>query len=654
VIALTEVHRVDDPAFLAVLDRLRWGKCGLTDYKYLQSLIGKRELDPDFTRLILVAGNVVRESLNAVLAAQHARQRESRILLSPAQDSSGSRPIVEPFKSELLAASESACGLRSSWLPLICGAVYVLKKNMSPELGLANSTRLVLRRILWENNPPMFEDDHLLPPLKLQNPPQILVFETLDSLLHKLDPEKYKRGARHKPIPGYAPGEIPITMSECDFQFTRAADIKKFGTKAKAPKHTLWRKQFPVLQAYASTIHGAQGLTLDQIVALLDSCTRYGSAYTMLTRTRTAAGNVILRDFEFKCLRKEPPIHVQTDWVRLQQLEEESLKIWNLVLPHSLQPSNYGTPVPERPASDLPPPKVAARRRKRRRGPPTAPTPLQEVQISPAVLSLPKETSFPIDVPLHRWDKKDLRSLLGLPARSATNLVNAGQGMADFYQQSQTHLHDTGLKFPASRPLILAFSDHLAKIAADQERRARVSDQLLLIQRAASRARLADLLAQQHCVPITATYAYVVRSQGDCGPDSLAFLSATPYVQANMRVWMSRRSALSTSLRNRVVGWMKDNGDTLVPGLGCPFNVMVSTTDWSLQCLKLKQKREYINPVFVAAAACVLKCNICVFTSDPTYPDGIIVYRPLLPTAKTMYLGHTDVPAHFVPLHPPT
>jgi hypothetical protein len=655
VIALTTVHRVDDPVFLEVLDRLRWGKCGLADYKYMQTLIGTRELKPDFERLILVAGNHVRESLNKTLGAQHAMLRQSRILLSPATDTSGNRALPPAFQLELRAAPESECGLRAGWLPLICGGVYVLKRNMSPELGLSNSTRIVLRRILWKGDPPMYVDDPSLPPLQLSVAPEILVFETLASVLHAIDPVKHPDAARHKTISGFNPGEIPITISNKDFEYVRPVDIKKHGTKRKAPNYKLWRLQFPVLQAFASTVHGAQGLTLDQIVALVDTCTRYGSAYTMLTRTRTAAGNVILRDFDFKCLRKPPPIHVQTDWIRLQRLEEDTLRQWHLAMPHSLMPSNYGTPPEDRPASDLPPPPKPSRGRKRK-APATPRTPAQQLQPAPAVAALANpqtNLSFPVDVPLQLWSRNQLTSLLGLSSAAAKNLIAAGVGTADFAANSELHLQDVAQRFPALRPLLCDYGIVLASIASQQNRVANRENAAARALALAHMRRLQAVLAANGRTPVTEAWPFIVRGQGDCGPDSIAWLTASAYLRQNPGVWMPHRPSLSKACRQRVVAWMLLNGDTEIPGMGgLAFSHMVPTVTWPAQCHLLKQPRQPVDHVFLAAAACVHKCNIVVYTSDDNYDNNQLTFSPLDPSETTIHLGHTVDPAHFVPVVP--
>jgi hypothetical protein len=159
VIALTTVHRVDDPIFLEILDRLRWGKCGLADYKYMQSLIGTRELKPDFESYWWQATKCAKASTKHSGPTADGAPRSPRIRMWPAF-----RVVAFHLRRR------------------------VLKRNMSPELGLSNSTRIVLRRILWKGDPAMYVDDAALPPLKLSVAPEILVFETRTRSSYPLGP----------------------------------------------------------------------------------------------------------------------------------------------------------------------------------------------------------------------------------------------------------------------------------------------------------------------------------------------------------------------------------------------------------------------------------------------------------------------------------
>jgi hypothetical protein len=203
------------------------------------------------------------------------------------------------------------------------------------------------------------------------------------------------------------------------------------------------------------------------------------------------------------------------------------------------------------------------------------------------------------------------------------------------------------------RPLLYEYGIVLASIASQQNRAANRENAAALALALAHRHRLQAVLTANNRTPVTKAWPFIVRAQGDCGPDSIAWLSASPYLRQNPGVWMPLRSRLSKVCRKRVVTWMLQNGDTVIPGMdGLAFHHMFPNVPWPAQCQLLAQPREPINHVFLAAAACVHKCNIVVYTSDDNYDDNQLSFRPLIPSATTIHLGHTMDPAHFVPVVP--
>jgi hypothetical protein len=258
-----------------------------------------------------------------------------------------------------------------------------------------------------------------------------------------------------------------------------------------------------------------------------------------------------------------------------------------------------------------------------------------------------------VDLPLQLWTRKQLTSLLGLSSAAATNLIAAGVGTADFAVSSELHLQDVAHRFPALRPLLCDYGITIASIASQQNRAAIRENAAARALALADMHRLQEVLAGNDRKTVTAAWPFIVRGQGDCGPDSIAWLTASPWLRQQPNVWMPHRPSLSKACRQRVVAWLVLNGDTEIPGMdGLAFSHMVPNVTWPAQCHLLKQPREQVDHVFLAAAACVYNCNIVVYTSDDNYNGNQLTFRPLVPSTTTIHLGHTVHPGHFVPVVP--
>jgi hypothetical protein len=258
-----------------------------------------------------------------------------------------------------------------------------------------------------------------------------------------------------------------------------------------------------------------------------------------------------------------------------------------------------------------------------------------------------------VDLPLQLWTSNQLTSLLGLSSAAAANLIAAGVGTANFAASSELHLQDVAQRFPALRPLLCEYGIVLASIASQQNLAANRENDAARALALAHMRRLQEVLAANGRTPVTKTWPFIVRGQGDCGPDSIAWLTASPYLRQNPGVWMPHRPSLSKACRKRVVAWMLLNGDTEIPGMdGLAFSHMVPNVTWPTQCNVLQQPKQPVDNVFLAAAACVYKCNIIIYTSDDNYNHNQMTFRPIDPSTKTIHLGHTVAPAHFVPVIP--
>ncbi len=81
--------------------------------------------------------------------------------------------------------------------------------------------------------------------------------------------------------------------------------VSEFLVVKVSPKKTLVVKQFPLLLAYASTIHKCQGMTLDCVQMDLSECFEYGMVYVALSRVRTLE-NLYIEKINFDKIKAHP------------------------------------------------------------------------------------------------------------------------------------------------------------------------------------------------------------------------------------------------------------------------------------------------------------------------------------------------------------
>jgi hypothetical protein len=339
-VVLTFIWRTKARSFTALLDRLRWAECTGEDFLMLSSLVVKDAVDwspavqgQDYVyHPCIVPGNKLREALNRIAVMKHARQSNTRVLLVPAVDKRKGIPVPEPDRSKLLERPEHLCGFRPGYLYLVKGAMYILKRNKAPELGLYNSTPLTLEQILFSPGQ-AFQSLPMSPgePVTLSTCPVALLMNVTN--------------ARHDNFECFQDGILPLLPSEKHWQLPMA---RRGVPKDKWPRKSYTRTQFELVLAYALTAHAAQGLTLSRMDADLASCAFYGSAYTILTRCETAEDIHLIRPFDRRVLQKAPPTDLVLDWQRLATLETATLARFRAFLRvpkgESIDRSHIGTP----------------------------------------------------------------------------------------------------------------------------------------------------------------------------------------------------------------------------------------------------------------------------------------------------------------------
>jgi hypothetical protein len=167
-------------------------------------------------------------------------------------------------------------------------------------------------------------------------------------------------------------------------------------------------------------------------------------------------------------------------------------------------------------------------------------------------------------------------------------------------------------------------------------------------------ALLADRVQNRNWVLPTEAVRGLIRTQGDCFPDSIAYLlwCSEPGVKPASQ-WSAERTHRSKAVRTKLVHWLRNQESTPLPASGqsIPFGLLPrgANESWKHFCDRMETTGAYAEAPMVAAVACVYNVKIDVASSG--HQDGTTYYPAAnADRCSTFRVAHSAYSqGHFVP-----
>ena len=273
---LTQIMRQkDDKRFAELLNHVRTNSCTEEDLKLLES----RTISPD-------SSDYPFESLHVYTTWKNVNKYNAKMMstlpgtvytLKAIDSKIDTNSGVEVRYSN--RASDTG-GLLDE-LQLVAGCRVMLKYNIDVSDGLVNgATGKVLHIVLLANS--------------------------VTTILVEFDNQDIGRKAKQESqFKQDYPTAVPISRVESRFNIGNRNAI------------SACRRQFPLVLAWATTIHNVQGLTTDKIVVSFQGAFSAGQAYVALSRVKKLNGLHIL-DFDAKKIRVNEEVNEEMDRLRKQ------------------------------------------------------------------------------------------------------------------------------------------------------------------------------------------------------------------------------------------------------------------------------------------------------------------------------------------------
>ena len=292
VVLLDEQMRVQDSAYLELLNRLREGKCTQSDVEMLNKRVIGHHVD--ITSIsqnpIIVPGNELGMEINRLFAYRHSQNKQ--IFVTKAKDTYNKgkrlpRELADMIKDKPHTKTNQLPGE----LPLFVGMPIYISNNIAVELGLTNGTSGMVKAIHLQNVETISEQDTGFHHVQ---------FTDTDCIIVELDDIEAIQ------LRGLQPNHIPIFPQSGSFQ----VELKRKKTSGKVKKISVNRTHFPIVPRFSVTGHKSQGLTLEKAIVDLVPNPKYkGSvevshSYVPLSRVRRLEPLTILREFPASVILK--------------------------------------------------------------------------------------------------------------------------------------------------------------------------------------------------------------------------------------------------------------------------------------------------------------------------------------------------------------